>query len=99
MTDSHARLHDLHHRQALSEEGGGAARVAQQHRKGKLTARERLDLLLDQGTFAELDRFVTHRAIGFGIEDQQPPGDGVVTGWGRIDGRLVYVFAQDFTVF
>ncbi len=99
MTDSHARLHDLHHRQALSEEGGGAARVAQQHRKGKLTARERLDLLLDQGTFVELDRFVTHRAIGFGIEDQQPPGDGVVTGWGRIDGRLVYVFAQDFTVF
>ncbi|MBA2292281.1 MAG: acyl-CoA carboxylase subunit beta [Gemmatimonadales bacterium] len=99
MTDSQARLNDLHRRQALSEEGGGAARVAQQHRKGKLTARERLDLLLDQGTFVELDRFVTHRAIGFGIEDQQPPGDGVVTGWGRIDGRLVYVFAQDFTVF
>ncbi len=99
MTDSHARLNDLHHRQALSEEGGGAARVAQQHRKGKLTARERLDLLLDQGTFVELDRFVTHRATGFGIEEQQPLGDGVVTGWGRIDGRLVYVFSQDFTVF
>ncbi|MEO5825888.1 MAG: acyl-CoA carboxylase subunit beta [Gemmatimonadales bacterium] len=99
MTDSNARLHDLHHRQALSEEGGGAARVAQQHRKGKLTARERLDLLLDPDTFVELDRFVTHRAIGFGIETQQPAGDGVVTGWGRIDGRLVYVFAQDFTVF
>ena len=99
MADLSTRLDDLHHRQAESEQGGGAARIAQQHKKGKLTARERLDLLLDAGSFVELDRFVTHRAIGFGIENQLPLGDGVVTGWGRIDGRLVYVFSQDFTVF
>jgi propionyl-CoA carboxylase beta chain len=92
-------LDDLHHRQALSEQGGGPARVAQQHKKGKLTARERLDLLLDEGSFVELDRFVTHRATDFGLADQQYPGDGVVTGHGRINGRPVYVFAQDFTVF
>jgi len=92
-------LDDLHHRQAQSEQGGGPARVAQQHKKGKLTARERLDLLLDEGSFTELDRFVTHRATDFGLADQQYPGDGVVTGHGRINGRPVYVFAQDFTVF
>ncbi len=99
MADITTRLDDLHHRQAAAEQGGGAARIAQQHRKGKLTARERLDLLLDPGSFVELDRFVTHRATGFGIEALLPLGDGVVTGWGRIDGRLVYVFSQDFTVF
>ena len=92
-------LDDLHHRQAQAEQGGGAARIAQQHKKGKLTARERLDLLLDEGSFTELDRFVTHRSSEFGLAEQQYPGDGVVTGQGRIDGRLVYVFAQDFTVF
>jgi propionyl-CoA carboxylase beta chain len=92
-------LDQLHHRQALAEQGGGAERIAQQHKKGKLTARERLDLLLDEGSFVELDRFVTHRATDFGLADQTYPGDGVVTGYGRIDGRLVYVFAQDFTVF
>ena len=92
-------LDDLHHRRAAAEEGGGAARVAQQHKKGKLTARERLDLLLDPGSFTELDRFVTHRATDFGLAEQVYPGDGVVTGSGRIDGRLVYVFSQDFTVF
>jgi propionyl-CoA carboxylase beta chain len=92
-------LDDLHHRQAQSEQGGGPARIAQQHKKGKLTARERLDLLLDEGSFVELDRFVTHRATDFGLADQQYLGDGVVTGHGRIDGRPVYVFAQDFTVF
>lgn len=73
--------------------------MAQQHAKGKLTARERLDLLLDEGSFVELDRFVTHRCTDFGLADQQIPGDGVVTGYGRIEGRLVYVFSQDFTVF
>jgi propionyl-CoA carboxylase beta chain len=73
--------------------------VAAQHAKGKLTARERLDLLLDEGSFVELDRFVTHRATDFGLADERYAGDGVVTGWGRIDGRLVYVFSQDFTVF
>ena len=92
-------LEDLHRRQALAEQGGGAARIAQQHKKGKLTARERLDLLLDEGSFVELDRFVTHRATDFGLAGQLVLGDGVVTGHGRIDGRLVYVFSQDFTVF
>jgi len=79
--------------------GGGAERIAKQHAAGKLTARERLDLLLDPGSFRELDLFVTHRAYGFGIEKTRPHGDGVVTGYGTVDGRLVYVFSQDFTVF
>src|SRR5512135_3590839 len=98
MPDIRSRLDDLRHRQAQSELGGGPERVAQQHKKGKLTARERLDLLLDAGSFTELDRFVTHRATDFGMASNRPPGDGVVAGWGRIDGRLVYVFSQDFTV-
>ncbi len=79
--------------------GGGAARIEQQHAKGKLTARERLDLLLDPGSFVELDAFVTHRATDFGLDRQRILGDGVVTGHGSIDGRLVFVFSQDFTVF
>jgi acetyl-CoA carboxylase carboxyltransferase component len=79
--------------------GGGTERVAKQHAAGKLTARERLDLLLDKGSFRELDALVTHRASGFGLEKTHPYGDGVVTGYGTIDGRLVYVFSQDFTVF
>jgi propionyl-CoA carboxylase beta chain len=99
MPDPRQLLDQLHHRQALAEEGGGPARVAKQHKKGKLTARERLDLLLDPGSLVELDRFVTHRATDFGLDQQIYPGDGVVTGYGRIDGRLVYVFSQDFTVF
>jgi propionyl-CoA carboxylase beta chain len=99
MPDPRHLLDQLHHRQSLAEQGGGPARVAQQHKKGKLTARERLDLLLDEGTFVELDRFVTHRSTDFGLDQQVIPGDGVVTGWGRIDERLVYVFSQDFTVF
>src|SRR5258706_7280659 len=92
-------LDELRRRQVEAEQGGGAARVAQQHAKGKLTARERLDLLLDAGSFVELDRFVTHRATDFGLAQQLYPGDGVITGYGRIDGRTVYVFSQDFTVF
>jgi len=99
MPDPRQLLDQLHHRQALAEQGGGTARVAQQHKKGKLTARERLDLLLDEGSFVELDRFVTHRSTDFGLDQQVVPGDGVVTGSGRIDGRLMYVFSQDFTVF
>ena len=99
MPDPRSLLGDLHRRQALAQQGGGPARVTQQHKKGKLTARERLDLLLDEGSFVELDRFVTHRATDFGLADQVFPGDGVVTGYGRIDGRLVYAFSQDFTVF
>jgi acetyl-CoA carboxylase carboxyltransferase component len=79
--------------------GGGAERIERQHEKGKLTARERVELLLDRGSFRELDMFVTHRTTGFGMEDKQFLGDSVVTGWGTIDGRLVYVFSQDFTVF
>lgn len=78
---------------------GGQRRIDSQHKKGKLTARERLDLLLDEGTFEEIGRFVTHRSTEFGLEKQKFPGDGVVTGYGKIDGRLIYVFSQDFTVF
>ena len=83
----------------VAELGGGADRVARQHKDGKLTARERLDLLLDPGSFTELDKFVTHRATDFGMADKKVPGDGVVTGYGTVDGRQVFVFAQDFTVF
>src|SRR3989475_2579818 len=93
------KLEELQRKRAEAEQGGGAERVQAQHEKGKMTARERLDVLLDPGTFMELDRFVTHRATDFGLAEQKFLGDGVVTGWGRIDGRLVYVFAQDFTVF
>jgi acetyl-CoA carboxylase carboxyltransferase component len=79
--------------------GGGQERIDRQHSRGKMTARERVEKLLDPGSFRELDPFVTHRATGFGVEDQKYLGDSVVTGWGAIDGRLVYVFSQDFTVF
>jgi propionyl-CoA carboxylase beta chain len=78
--------------------GGGEKRIAAQHAKGKLTARERLEVLLDEGSFEEFDMFVTHRATEFGMAEQKVPGDGVVTGWGTINGRMVYVFSQDFTV-
>jgi propionyl-CoA carboxylase beta chain len=93
------KLELLERRAAEAELGGGAARLAAQHEKGKLSARERLDLLLDEGSFVEFDRFVTHRSSDFGLDTQRVYGDGVVTGYGRIDGRLVYVFSQDFTVF
>ncbi len=93
------KLDTLHRLRSESEQGGGSERIRQQHEKGKLTARERLDLLLDEGTFVELDRFVTHRSTDFGLADKKILGDGVVTGYGRIEGRTVYVFSQDFTVF
>ncbi len=93
------KLSLLERRRAESELGGGEARLKAQHEKGKLSARERLDLLLDEGSFVELDRFVVHRSHDFGLEKQRYYGDGVITGHGRIDGRLVYVFSQDFTVF
>src|SRR5881628_1263963 len=93
------KLELLQQMRAAAELGGGAERIAAQHEKGKMTARERLDVLLDAGTFVELDRFVTHRSTDFGLADEKYLGDGVVTGHGRIDGRLVYVFSQDFTVF
>src|SRR5438045_2495296 len=79
--------------------GGGIERIEAKHQKGKLPARERLDLLLDPDTFNELDMFVIHRSTDFGLDEQKILGDGVVTGYGQIDGRLVYVFSQDFTVF
>ncbi|ACT59731.1 acyl-CoA carboxylase subunit beta [Hirschia baltica] len=79
--------------------GGGQARIDKQHEKGKLTARERIEILLDEGSFEEWDMFVEHRCHDFGMEEKRIPGDGVVTGWGTIDGRMVYVFSKDFTVF
>ncbi len=89
----------LHEMRDLSHLGGGAERIEAQHQRGKLTARERIDLLLDKGSFREIDGFVMHRTHDFGLEEQKYLGDSVVTGWGTIDGRLVYVFSQDFTVF
>src|SRR5712672_2086079 len=93
------KLELLQQKRSESAQGGGADRIETQHKKGKMTARERLDVLLDPGSFVELDRFVTHRATDFGLADEKVLGDGVVTGWGRIDGRLVYAYSQDFTVF
>src|SRR5207344_2779337 len=93
------KLELLERRVAEAEQGGGERRVKAQHAKGKLSARERLDLLLDDGSFVELDAFVTHRSTDFGLEDQRILTDGVVTGHGTIDGRTVFVFSQDFTVF
>ncbi|MGN6103029.1 MAG: acyl-CoA carboxylase subunit beta, partial [Devosia sp.] len=89
----------LEERRERARAGGGATRIATQHKKGKLTARERLDVLLDPGSFEEYDMFVTHRATDFDMQKTVFPGDGVVTGWGTISGRMVYVFSQDFTVF
>jgi propionyl-CoA carboxylase beta chain len=94
-----ARLERLQRLRDEAELGGGPERIEAQHAKGKLTARERVDLLVDPGSFVEFDRFVTHRATDFGLDQQKPLGDGVVTGYGRVDGRLVYLFSQDFTVF
>jgi propionyl-CoA carboxylase beta chain len=106
MTDSanpkhHDRLAELRKRNEEAEAGGGAERREREHKQGKLSARERIHLLLDEGSFEELDKFVRHHCTDFGMDDdaQRPAGDGFVTGYGRIDGRLVYVFAQDFTVF
>ena len=96
MSDPLARLQDL---ERLAELGGGEERLARQHAAGKLVARERMELLFDPGTFEEVDKLVTHRCLDFGMESQIVPGDGVVTGHGRIDGRVAYAFAQDFTVF
>ena len=95
----HDRMEDLRRLESEAEAGGGPERREREHKAGKLTARERIHLLLDEGTFEELDKFVRHRCVDFAMQDQRPAGDGFVTGFGRIDGRLVYVFAQDFTVF
>jgi propionyl-CoA carboxylase beta chain len=92
-------LAKLEERRANARLGGGQARIDAQHGRGKLTARERIDLLLDEGSFEEFDMFVEHRCTDFGMEKSKIPGDGVVTGWGTVNGRTVYVFAKDFTVF
>src|SRR5512132_203608 len=92
-------LEELEHRKRESELGGGQQRIDRQHSEGKLTARERISLLFDPGSFQELDQLVVHRSTDFGMEKQRIPGDGVVTGYGTVQGRLVYAFAQDFTVF
>ena len=92
-------LTELENRRDLARLGGGQGRIDAQHKRGKLTARERIELLLDEGSFEEFDMFVAHRCTDFGMEQSRPYGDGVVTGWGTINGRMVYVFSQDFTVF
>jgi len=98
--DTHQRnLAELAARHAIAEEGGGKERRARERKAGKLSARERIDFLLDEGTFEETDKFVTHRATDFGMAEQRVPGDGFITGYGRVHGRVVFVFAQDFTVF
>ncbi|WP_340302621.1 acyl-CoA carboxylase subunit beta [Roseobacter sp. HKCCD7870] len=91
-------LQQLEDRRAEARLGGGQKRIDAQHSKGKLTARERIELLLDEGSFEEYDMFITHRCTDFGMGESKPRGDGVITGWGTINGRLVYVFSQDFTV-
>ncbi len=93
------KLAELKRRDELAEAGGGEERRAREHKLGKMTARERIEFLLDEGTFEETDKFVTHRTTDFGMAEQVVLGDGFVTGYGRVDGRLVFVFAQDFTVF
>jgi len=93
------KMAELAARHAIAEEGGGAARRAKEKAAGKLSARERVEFLLDEGTFEETDKFVTHRATDFGMDAQRVPGDGFITGYGRVHGRVVFCFAQDFTVF
>src|SRR5437870_10871174 len=97
--DLEQKLHELKRRDQLAQEGGGKERRERQHKEGKMSARERIEFLLDEGTFEETDRFVTHRTNEFGLSEQKYYGDGFITGYGRIDGRLVFAFAQDFTVF
>ncbi|MDA7946305.1 MAG: acyl-CoA carboxylase subunit beta [Hyphomicrobiaceae bacterium] len=92
-------IEELEQRRAVARLGGGQKRIDAQHARGKLTARERIELLLDEGSFEEFDMYVEHRCTDFGMETQKIPGDGVVTGWGTINGRVVYLFAKDFTVF
>src|SRR5665213_2188610 len=94
-----ARINELRRRHANAEAGGGAERRERQHKEGKLSARERVNLLLDEGSFEELDKLVRHRCHNFGMQNNVIDGDGFVTGYGLIHGRQVYVFAQDFTVF
>ena len=98
MSKQFEKIKELIALRAKARLGGGEKAIEKQHERGKYTARERIDMLLDKGSFEEMDMFVTHRCTNFGQEKKQYLGDGVVTGCGTIDGRLVYVFAQDFTV-
>jgi propionyl-CoA carboxylase beta chain len=93
------KIAELKRRDQLAQEGGGAQRRERQHKQGKMSARERIEFLLDESTFEETDKLVTHRCHNFGMAEQKYYGDGFITGYGRIEGRLVFVFAQDFTVF
>ena len=97
--DIEAKISELERRNREANLGGGQKRIDSQHAKGKLTARERIEYLLDEGSFQELDKFVVHRCQDFGMEKTKIPGDGVVTGYGTIDGRTIFIFSQDFTVF
>src|SRR5687767_9683076 len=100
MTDEKPRAFQrLEELNRLAEQAGGQERIERQHKASKLTARERLEVLLDRDSFVEIGRFVTHRASDFGMAEQKVPGDGVITGYGTIGGRRAFVFAQDFTVF
>ena len=99
MNSQSSKIQKLVERRQSVREGGGAKKIEAQHAKGKLTARERIALLLDEGSFEEFDMFVQHRCTNFGMDKTRYDGDGVVTGMGTIDGRQVYVYAQDFTVF
>ena len=97
--DMFDKINELYDRKEIINLGGGDARIEKQHDKGKMTARERIDMLLDEDTFVEINPFISHRTVDFGMEKLEGPGDGVVTGFGKINGRNVYLFAQDFTVF
>lgn len=99
MTDIYEKINELYDRRREIELGGGDERIDKQHEKGKLTARERIELLVDPGSFVELNPFIEHRSVDFGLENQKGPGDGVVTGYGKVNGRPIYLFSQDFTVF
>ncbi|PLR84522.1 methylmalonyl-CoA carboxyltransferase [Bacillus canaveralius] len=99
MADIYEKINELYDRRREVEMGGGDERIEKQHEKGKLTARERIELLVDPGTFVELNPFIEHRSTDFGLDKQKGPGDGVVTGYGKVNGRPIYLFSQDFTVF
>ncbi|MDF0727376.1 carboxyl transferase domain-containing protein [Cytobacillus sp. S13-E01] len=99
MVDIYEKINELYDRRREVELGGGDERIETQHEKGKLTARERIELLVDEGTFVELNPFIEHRCVDFGLEGKKGPGDGVVTGYGKVNGRPIYLFSQDFTVF
>ncbi|MDE3839507.1 methylmalonyl-CoA carboxyltransferase [Bacillus methanolicus] len=99
MADIYEKINELYDRRREVEMGGGDEKIERQHEKGKLTARERIDLLVDPGTFVELNPFIEHRSTDFDLDKQKGPGDGVVTGYGKVNGRPIYLFSQDFTVF